>query len=144
MPDGPIGCIAPATRERSAMPRLPPKQCAAPACPALITAGRFCEAHADREPRRTWSPDRPPPEKRGYGTAWRKLRKIILHRDPICRVCGIAPATEVDHVTPLAAGGDNSDENLRGICEDCHGRKSAREAAQGRRAGRVRPQEPRR
>lgn len=122
-------------RQQCGVPTLPPRQCDAPNCPALVQRGeRFCEAHADRKPdRRKWSEDRPPPEQRGYGPTWRRLRKLILHRDPVCKVCGVAPSTAVDHVRPLAEAGDNAMENLQGICGPCHDRKSAAEAVRARR-----------
>jgi 5-methylcytosine-specific restriction endonuclease McrA len=48
----------------------------------------------------------------------------VLDRDPVCRVCCNAESTEVDHVN---AGDDHSLLNLQGICQPCHGRKSAQE-----------------
>jgi hypothetical protein len=41
---------------------------------------------------------------------------------------------EVDHKTPLWAGGDNELPNLWLLCIDCHKRKTALEAGQRRRA----------
>ena len=65
--------------------------------------------------------NRPNAAARGYCSArWKRLRKIILARDPICRWpdCA-ADATEVDHITPKDRGGDDSEENLQGLCK-CH------------------------
>lgn len=77
---------------------------------------------------------------RGYGTAWDKLRLVILRRDAyLCQPCLAqgrpTPATEVDHVTPKAKGGTDDEDNLQAICSECHREKSTREAAeaQGRR-----------
>jgi len=50
---------------------------------------------------------------------------MILARDPICRICRRAAATEVDHVIPRSRGGDDADDNLQGLCRPCHGTKSA-------------------
>lgn len=36
-----------------------------------------------------------------------------------CVICG-APATEVDHVRPLALGGADTEENRRPLCNGCH------------------------
>jgi 5-methylcytosine-specific restriction enzyme A len=61
---------------------------------------------------------------RGYGSRWRRLRRMILNQQPLCVRCG-APATDVDHIVPRAAGGDDSASNLQGLCKSCHSRKTA-------------------
>lgn len=53
----------------------------------------------------------------------------ILARDPVCRVCAKQRSTQVDHIV---AGDDHRDENLQGICADCHRAKTQREAAEAR------------
>ncbi|WP_217706039.1 HNH endonuclease [Verrucosispora sp. NA02020] len=59
----------------------------------------------------------------------RTLRFQILRRDKhTCQSCGrTAPEVklEVDHVTPEALGGATVPENLRTLCADCNGGKSA-------------------
>lgn len=67
---------------------------------------------------------------RGYGTAWDKLRKLVLQRDSyLCQPCRrthrVTPATQVDHVTPKAKGGTDDMENLQSICGPCHETKTA-------------------
>ena len=62
---------------------------------------------------------------RGYGSRWRRLRRMILNRQPLCP-CGMA-ATDVDHIKPRNAGGDDSPSNLQGLCKSCHSRKTATE-----------------
>jgi 5-methylcytosine-specific restriction enzyme A len=56
---------------------------------------------------------------------------MILRRDPLCKIAilcdGATPSTEVDHIIPLARGGDNSPENLQGACRRCHSHKTATE-----------------
>lgn len=68
---------------------------------------------------------------RGYGYRWRKLRDVVLRREPLCRECaavGITrPAEDIDHVRSKADGGDDSLDNLRPLCHSCHSRKTARE-----------------
>lgn len=59
------------------------------------------------------------------GRPWRRLREQILKRDTyLCQAClaagRIREATEVDHVRPLARGGDDTPANLRAICARCH------------------------
>ena len=74
---------------------------------------------------------------RGYGTAWDKLRKLVLRRDyglcqcDNCKGPGVlTPATEVHHVVSKAAAARlswteeqiNSMDNLIAINTECHKR----------------------
>ena len=81
---------------------------------------------------------------RGSTRQSRRERAIILTRWPVCYLrydgCTIA-STEDDHVVPLSQGGTDSLENRRGACHHCHGIKSRREAAEGKRAKRQRAPE---
>jgi len=58
-----------------------------------------------------------------------KIRERILLRDRYtCQVCGrVGTDLEVDHVVPLAIGGNNSDSNLQVLCPSCHLVKSEAE-----------------
>lgn len=59
-------------------------------------------------------------------------RARILQRDGFtCQVCGLgagdpSPITgkpirlHIDHIKPISAGGDNSDDNLRVLCSECN------------------------
>ena len=67
------------------------------------------------------------------GNQRRATVKRIMARDGYTCACG-RPATEIDHVRNLAAGGTNDDSNLRAICRDCHKIKTDAEAARGRAA----------
>jgi 5-methylcytosine-specific restriction endonuclease McrA len=49
-----------------------------------------------------------------------KNRGVVLREQPICTVCNKAQSTQVDHITPLDAGGGHELENLRGICAPCN------------------------
>lgn len=76
---------------------------------------------------------------RGYGSAWRKLRLLVLRRDAgICQPCkklGILhPGTEVDHIIPKAKGGTDDLDNLQGICTKAHERKTLEESGRTYRA----------
>jgi hypothetical protein len=57
-------------------------------------------------------------------TAWKRLRKVKLLRNPLCEDCR-KPARDVDHVKSINAGGDAlALENLRSLCHECHSRKT--------------------
>ncbi|WP_415171600.1 HNH endonuclease [Nocardioides sp.] len=60
--------------------------------------------------------------------------RAVLRRDPICRCCGIAAATEADHVIPIADGGAHHIDNGQGLCVPCHDAKTRRENAARNRA----------
>jgi len=72
---------------------------------------------------------------RTRGRAWMEKRDFILTRDcGICQMCQRAGrlrlASEVDHKTPLWAGGTDDDRNLWSLCRSCHEEKTSQEAAQ--------------
>ena len=52
---------------------------------------------------------------------WRKIRKAVLEREPLCRQCG-APANEVDHINGDTS--NNLPSNLAPLCKPCHSAKS--------------------
>lgn len=55
----------------------------------------------------------------------------MLARDPLCVLCkaqGIyKPTDEIDHIKPLHQGGEDGEDNLQGLCSDCHAAKTAAE-----------------
>lgn len=70
------------------------------------------------------------PTERGYTSAWQRIRLIALQRDGyLCVACNLAGritrARDVDHIKPLANGGDHSLTNLQSLCRDCHAQKTA-------------------
>jgi 5-methylcytosine-specific restriction endonuclease McrA len=72
---------------------------------------------------------------RGYGSAWVKIRLLILKRDRyLCQPCyranRLTQATQVDHINPKAKGGTDDSDNLEAICTHCHAVKTEREAAE--------------
>lgn len=93
-----------------------------------------------RSCRRPWMAERKPQEGRKYSntkfyqsTAWRKLRKVKLEKDPLCEEClkhNIhTPAKVIDHKVPINQGGAALDiANLQSLCDRCHNRKSAKES----------------
>lgn len=60
---------------------------------------------------------------------YRRFRRMILERDGyVCHYCGLAGDT-LDHLTPLARGGDPLDAaNAVCACRSCNARKGARTA----------------
>ncbi|WP_081280931.1 HNH endonuclease signature motif containing protein [Stenotrophomonas maltophilia] len=65
---------------------------------------------------------------------WRRLRAVVLAREPLCRCCAgqgragqgrVRPATEVDHID--GDDSNNADSNLQPLCRPCHSAKTARE-----------------
>jgi 5-methylcytosine-specific restriction endonuclease McrA len=66
--------------------------------------------------------------------AWRdRMRPRILARDPICKLCGQAASTEVDHIRPMTEGGEDTEDNLRGVCKQCHSKRTRQDQNQRRR-----------
>ena len=108
------------------MPHRPPTPCRHPGCPALTHKLR-CPEHAREVDRR-----RGTTHERGYGIRWRRLRLLVLARDPYCQHpdCHL-PATEVDHVIPKRAGGTDELSNLQGLCKSHHSAKTMREVQGG-------------
>ena len=108
--------------------------CSQKGCAELVVSG-LCDRHLkermalDRSLRGSST-------KRGYDKRWRRVRDWYLARNPLCEPCfeqdRTAVATEVDHIVPLAQGGERLDEgNLQAICRSCHAKKTARERGEG-------------
>lgn len=68
-----------------------------------------------------------------YNNAAYKRARSLLVGLP-CHYCGEPDAGTVDHVVPVAAGGDNSPANLVPACGRCNYSKGAREGHAARRA----------
>jgi hypothetical protein len=55
------------------------------------------------------------------------LRAKIFERDGWrCLRCGSAQDLEIDHIFPVALGGDNAESNLQTLCKSCNSSKGAR------------------
>lgn len=63
---------------------------------------------------------------------WRKLRQMVLHKQPICVMCEqknrYTTANTIDHIQSINKGGAIwSMNNLQALCSSCHNKKSARD-----------------
>jgi 5-methylcytosine-specific restriction protein A len=78
---------------------------------------------------RSWDHGGKSRHERGYGTAWDKLRKVVLQRDRhLCQLCKeagrVRVGTHVDHILAKANGGSDDLTNLRVVCASCHALKT--------------------
>lgn len=83
------------------------------------------------------------------GNSLKAIRREFFKAHPLCAECErqgrVTLAQELDHITPLWAGGPESAANRQGLCITCHDAKTAAEAAQRASMGmQPLPQHPRR
>ena len=113
-------------QEGDEMPYSPRKPCAHPGCSALVEAGRkYCDMHRSMHPEEVRSA-----ESRGYGSRWRKVRKMYLNQHPLCVMClkegKYVKATDVDHI--IAHRGNPElfwdQSNWQSLCHSHHSRKT--------------------
>jgi 5-methylcytosine-specific restriction protein A len=97
--------------------------CAYPGCPALIRAGRYCDAHKTLAAR-AYNQTRSSDHNRTYGCRWHTIRDRYISNHPLCEQClksdRFVPADEVHHITPTTLGGGHADNNLMALCKSCH------------------------
>lgn len=119
------------------MPVAAPRPCSFPTCSVLVRDG---SGRCAKHPREQWT--KVTPTKRITGRRLQAMRAALFSRDPLCAECKrqglVTPATQRDHIVPLAEGGPDDETNEQGLCDDCHEVKSQAEAARGR-SRRVRP-----
>ena len=64
----------------------------------------------------------------------KKIRFEVFKRDLFtCQYCGATPPNtvlEIDHIKPVASGGENQEDNLITACFDCNRGKGARELSE--------------
>lgn len=98
-------------------------------CPNRQAPGSpYCAAHTQQQSTE-YERARGSAAARGYGHTWRKLRLMVLRRDPLCvdpfKVLCSTPSHHADHIIPKQAGGtDSLEDNLQGLCDSCHSRKT--------------------
>lgn len=65
-----------------------------------------------------------------HNTRWRRLRKSVLHSQPLCVMClnddVITEAVMVDHIEPVRVNISKAYDiyNLQGLCQACHNKKT--------------------
>lgn len=115
------------------MPKRPPTICSKAGCGKYATRKGRCDEHQV-----AWESNKGKTAKeRGYGTAWRKLRRRAMERDQhLCQEClrnkVFTLAKEVDHIIPKSRGGTNDMSNLQSLCVKCHRSKTVKEAREAR------------
>jgi len=55
------------------------------------------------------------------------MRHVVLVEEPVCMICGRRASMQVDHKIPLSQGGTDIRDNLQGVCDDCHEKKTERD-----------------
>lgn len=112
------------------VPLAAPRPCKHPGCRELVGDGRgYCAAHKRAAPGSFADRARGSRHQRGYGSAWDKLRLVVMRRDRgLCQPClaagHVTAASAVDHILARARGGGDELGNLQAICSECHRRKT--------------------
>ncbi len=109
-------------------PMAAPRACVVPRCPGRVSLPGVsrCPEHQAAY-RKAFDAGRPSARRRGYDRDWEKLRATFLAAHPRCERCG-APATDVDHMTAISAGGARLEvANLRSFCHSCHSSRTGRD-----------------
>lgn len=115
------------------MPVSAPRPCSFSTCRVLVRDG---SGRCPKHPREQWRKDvKATP--RITGRRLQAMRASLFQRHPLCAEClrngRASPATQRDHVIPLAEGGPDDETNEQALCDACHDAKSKQESARGRR-----------
>lgn len=51
---------------------------------------------------------------------WAKMRRAKLRKNPVCEICGSAINVLVHHVRYPAIWGEEKEEDLMTVCDNCH------------------------
>ena len=89
-----------------------PTYCRQPGCPNYGVDRGYCEEHKIKI-------------KEYDSYAWKKLRRRVKRKYPLCEICKARGETSlttvVHHIIEVASGGEFYDpSNLQALCRDCH------------------------
>jgi 5-methylcytosine-specific restriction endonuclease McrA len=104
---------------------VPTRLCSEPTCASPATYRGRCAEHARTTNRETHR------NRVVYASSrWKYLRRAVLSEQPLC-ACGCGRLSEdIDHITPIDAGGGAYDRtNLQGLTHACHSAKTRKEQA---------------
>lgn len=118
------------------MPKAAPRPCTKVGCGVLVHDG---SGRCAKHPKPVWT--KPvAATKRITGRRLQAMRAQLFAAHPLCAECQrqgrVTLAKQRDHITPLAEGGTDDDDNVQGLCEPCHEVKSKAEAVRGLRRSR--------
>jgi len=114
------------------MPTRPPRACAAPGCPRLVTDTARCPEH-EKARHRAIDERRGSSTERGYGSDWQRFRAWWLSQHPLCVECEregrVEVATDVDHVVSIAEAPERrlDPTNVRSLCHRHHSARTMRD-----------------
>ena len=117
------------------MANAPLRPCTMPACPNPANYRGRCEAHASQAARQRYTHSRG--VYRSDGGVWRKLQRLLLAEEPLCRECAtlgfVEAARQVDHVIPISERPELRlyRPNLEALCHRHHSAKT-RDEVNGR------------
>ena len=125
------------------MPRKAPTPCRHGSCTALLDMPGFCDKHrreAFRIQKQNVTDDYKERNRFYQRVAWKNVRALQLQLEPLCRECRklgkLVAATVVDHITPIADGGAELDQdNLQSLCRSHHDAKTRSETNCPREGG---------
>jgi 5-methylcytosine-specific restriction protein A len=65
------------------------------------------------------------------GRKLQTLRRTCFQRNPLCAECErngiVRAATQRDHRIALCNGGQDTEDNVQGLCDQCHAAKTAKD-----------------
>ncbi|MFI5802963.1 HNH endonuclease [Streptomyces sp. NPDC051561] len=101
--------------------------CYRPGCPRRTLRLGRCALHAP--PAQPWARTSARNQDRTQHPVWqRRIKPRALARDGwACVACGSREALEVDHIIPIAKGGEWSLENAQTLCQPCHRSKTLKD-----------------
>jgi 5-methylcytosine-specific restriction protein A len=112
------------------MPLKPMRPCPHPGC-GNLTRGKYCEDHKSQH---TWAHNKE--VRRLRGRKLQRERERLFNEQPLCVEClkvgRDTPATQRDHIVPLAEGGEDARDNTQAICQACHDAKTKQESKRGK------------